>query len=532
MRKNMQKSKRFIIPALVLLSIFAFGCQSESGEEAVSTEPPVAESPTENPETTPETEVKTIFVGPEKVDCVGVGPQECYQVKDDPNGEWQNFYDQIEGFEWEPGYTYELRVAVHKVENPPADASSLRYELIEVVDKAETPLETEKPETYITIEEPADGTELDASKPIKIRGMGAGLFEGNVVVQILDAAGNELAQQPTILQSPEAGTGGEGPWEVELTISIETSTEGKIEAFSSSPKDGSRMASDEVAVTFTREMEPMNNLENVPWILQSFAQQVDLSSLLSVHQVTAIFNSDEVTLNGVAGCNNYFTGYKVDGNQLNINTPIATTRMMCPDPQMALENAYLAALENVASFEISESNLEILDPEGETLLVFQVDPFSKSEIFTREELANTSYLNEFAQTGVVQLVNGQYREPIAEDSATELIVMLTNHTAFGDVAGDNAENAIVVLVSQPGGSGSFYDLAVVHKQDEALTNMASIRLGDRVQIKNMWVENGDIVVEMLTQGPDDPMCCPSQFVRNYYGLESGELILLKSEAYE
>ncbi len=87
----------------------------------------------EEPESPPE-EVR-MFVGPEKVPCEGAGPQECLQVKDSPDGEWQLFYDTIEGFQWEPGFIYELRVNVYQVENPPADGSSLRYELVEVVSK-------------------------------------------------------------------------------------------------------------------------------------------------------------------------------------------------------------------------------------------------------------------------------------------------------------------------------------------------------------------------------------------------------------
>lgn len=87
----------------------------------------------EVPEAPPE-EIR-MFVGPEKVPCEGAGPQECYQVKDSPDGEWQLFYATIEGFQWEPGFIYELRVNVYQVVNPPADGSSLRYELVEVVSK-------------------------------------------------------------------------------------------------------------------------------------------------------------------------------------------------------------------------------------------------------------------------------------------------------------------------------------------------------------------------------------------------------------
>lgn len=80
-------------------------------------------------------EEKTLFVGAERVECTGVGPQECYLVKETPDGEWTYFYDEINGFEWEAGFEYELRVAVTTIADPPADASSLSYDLVEVVSK-------------------------------------------------------------------------------------------------------------------------------------------------------------------------------------------------------------------------------------------------------------------------------------------------------------------------------------------------------------------------------------------------------------
>ncbi|HEX2027454.1 MAG TPA: DUF4377 domain-containing protein [Nitriliruptorales bacterium] len=79
--------------------------------------------------------IKTLYVNSELVDCVGVEPRKCLQVREAPHGDWELFYDEIQGFDFEPGYRYELRVDVQQVEAPPADASSLRYELVEVIDK-------------------------------------------------------------------------------------------------------------------------------------------------------------------------------------------------------------------------------------------------------------------------------------------------------------------------------------------------------------------------------------------------------------
>jgi hypothetical protein len=75
----------------------------------------------------------TLYIGPEQKDCVGVGPQKCLMVKYSPDGEYEFFYDQIQGFTFEPGYAYELRVRRDTVANPPSDASRYTWTLIEIV---------------------------------------------------------------------------------------------------------------------------------------------------------------------------------------------------------------------------------------------------------------------------------------------------------------------------------------------------------------------------------------------------------------
>lgn len=82
----------------------------------------------------------TYWVNSFKVDCVGVGPMSCLQIqRGDELGatEWQNFYSNIEGFDYRPGLIYKLKVRETKLDpaNVPADASSIKYELIEVMEK-------------------------------------------------------------------------------------------------------------------------------------------------------------------------------------------------------------------------------------------------------------------------------------------------------------------------------------------------------------------------------------------------------------
>ena len=142
-------------------------------------------------------------------------------------------------------------------------------------------------------------------------------------------------------------------------------------------------------------------------------------------------------------------------------------------------------------------------------------------------LANMTYTSEFTQDGTATLVDGTYEEAAAPGSATmTTVTLLPEYTATGELNGEPA--AAVILATDPGGSGTFVDLAVVTEVDGEPTNVAVTGLGDRVQINSVTIENNQIVVDMLTQGPDDPMCCPSQQVEQTYELQADQLVLVDS----
>lgn len=103
---------------------------------------------------------------------------------------------------------------------------------------------------FITIGEPVQGAIVDISQPVRVSGQGGGLPEGNVVVQALDRDGTVLAEQATIVDAPDAGTGGQGPWAVELNIDTEPGMAGRIRAFSPSPADNSILAEAQISVLF------------------------------------------------------------------------------------------------------------------------------------------------------------------------------------------------------------------------------------------------------------------------------------------
>lgn len=77
--------------------------------------------------------VETWTVEPALQPCWGVGPQMCMQVTPE-GGDRELLYSGVSGFTFEWGVTQTIEVQVTPVPNPPADGSSVDYDLIEVVD--------------------------------------------------------------------------------------------------------------------------------------------------------------------------------------------------------------------------------------------------------------------------------------------------------------------------------------------------------------------------------------------------------------
>ena len=82
------------------------------------------------------TDTTRLWIGPERVECEGVAPMMCLQVAESEDGDYQLFYDTIEGFDYQEGTLYVIDVSITEVENPPADASSVQYTLVEIVEES------------------------------------------------------------------------------------------------------------------------------------------------------------------------------------------------------------------------------------------------------------------------------------------------------------------------------------------------------------------------------------------------------------
>jgi heat shock protein HslJ len=75
---------------------------------------------------------------------------------------------------------------------------------------------------------------------------------------------------------------------------------------------------------------------------------------------------------GSAGCNQYSGAYAISGASIDFG-PLVSTEMACPEPAMAFESEYLAALEAVTSWAVPQdaamgTQLTLIGAEGSNLV--------------------------------------------------------------------------------------------------------------------------------------------------------------------
>lgn len=89
--------------------------------------------------TGPGLDIRTMHVASTRVTCQGFVEQTCYQVRERPDQPWVLLYEEIRGFQHEAGFEYTIRVLQTRVQDPPADGSSLEFRLLAVVRKVAVP---------------------------------------------------------------------------------------------------------------------------------------------------------------------------------------------------------------------------------------------------------------------------------------------------------------------------------------------------------------------------------------------------------
>ena len=99
--------------------------------------------------------------------------------------------------------------------------------------------------------------------------------------------------------------------------------------------------------------------------------------------------SADGTAGGDTGCNSYGGDYTVEGDTLSFGEMVSTL-MACEDQAvMAQEQAYLAALQSAARFEVAADHLTIWYDEGSSQLTFAPPTADTQEPPVADDTAGT-----------------------------------------------------------------------------------------------------------------------------------------------
>ena len=163
---------------------------------------------------------------------------------------------------------------------------------------------------------------------------------------------------------------------------------------------------------------------------------------------------------------------------------------------------------------------------GQKLWIPAMDAGGAAADLTLDMLKNIQYSGIYSTA--VQLTDGHYEgKPYVEGGASRPRVdFVDDFYAFGDLNGDGVDDAVVFLVDGDGGSGQFISVAPVVNENGVPVNVGTAVLGDRIVLISVKIEDGVIAVDMVTQGANEPLCCPTLEVVRSFELQDGKLVEL------
>ena len=146
---------------------------------------------------------------------------------------------------------------------------------------------------------------------------------------------------------------------------------------------------------------------------------------------------------------------------------------------------------------------------------------------TVEQLRNAT----LSITGSDQIIrsmefkDGKYELGSDPAQSGYISVTMGEKIGFGDLIADGAQDAVISIGENYGGTGVFVSVVAVLNNNGQPNPVATAVIEDRAMINQLGIVNGEILVDATTHGPNDPMCCPSLPSTRAYRLIENTLVL-------
>jgi heat shock protein HslJ len=140
------------------------------------------------------------------------------------------------------------------------------------------------------------------------------------------------------------------------------------------------------------------------------------------------------------------------------------------------------------------------------------------------ELKNATFTG--IDTSPIKLVNGIFVGPpyVPGGASRQQIELLDAQPVTGDLTGDGAGETVVFLSEENGGTVTYQYMAVMGRSQGKIVTIATVRLGDRLGVRSILIDKGQITLELLQQGAKDAACCPSELVSRTWSMERTGLV--------
>lgn len=313
------------------------------------------------------TKNNVIWVSGIKTECSsGAGKTQCLNVhkgENLDNATWENFYAQIEGFEFEEGIMKKLEIKEQKIENPPADGSSIRYIMVKEL------------EQMIDYRAQINGdwtlnrlNDAPINRSVKIPNMVINLSQkqlsgtggcNNYTGQITELTANTV-NFGKVVNTRRACINKNIEQEYLTALNAVQSYQIKGDNLIFYNAEGDKILSYMKGIT----REPNQKIHDIWTAVRINGNPIDRMTPTPTMEI----NLTEMKVFGNDGCNEYTGDIKeaTDG-QITFGM-LASTKKMCR--KMETAELFNAAMNQVASYRLEELNLILIDAENKEVLAF------------------------------------------------------------------------------------------------------------------------------------------------------------------
>jgi hypothetical protein len=146
---------------------------------------------------------------------------------------------------------------------------------------------------------------------------------------------------------------------------------------------------------------------------------------------------------------------------------------------------------------------------------------------TLEQMKNAQYqLGTRDDHAMVQLTGGTYQQGTDTTTLDYARVTLTDFVSFGDLTGDGVNESAAMVFENFGGTGDFGMLAIYKSMVGAPVFVTSTLIDDRPQVNGIAIENGEVFLDAVTHGFNDPACCPALHTTRRYTFVNDQLRMM------